>query len=310
MSPSSADPSRANPPPRSARRENFRALLGVVAAVETIEGEDMPVRRSFPQGGFQGIDPFLVFDHFGPVRIDARSAGLPPHPHRGFETVTYMLEGVMEHRDTTGGRARIGPGDVQWMTAGSGIVHAETPPEDFKRLGGTVEGFQIWVNLPRAKKMTAPGYQLIEADRLAISESTDGVIAKVIAGSAAGVVGPVHTRFPVICAHYVVPPGRSVVETVPRSMNAVLYAISGDAVTGPDDTSLGAAHMAVFDRKADYVGFGAPETAQVPAHLLLLAGEPLDEPVFAYGPFVMNSREEVVQAIEDYRSGRMGFLDG
>ncbi|HEY9247810.1 MAG TPA: pirin family protein, partial [Rariglobus sp.] len=232
--------------------------------------------------------------------------GFPPHPHRGFETVTYMLSGEIQHRDSWGNSGLIRPGDVQWMTAGSGLVHSEMPGADFIRQGGRLHGFQLWINLPSKDKMMPPRYQDTPCARIPVAENDEGtVIVRVIAGESLGVKGVIETRIPIHYLHVTIAPGAEFIQTIPRSETALAYVIEGEGEIGGS-----AAHesqVVLLNRAGDIVR--AVNTGQKLLSFLLIAGEPLDEPVARYGPFVMNTRDEVLQAVEDFRTGRMGSLD-
>jgi redox-sensitive bicupin YhaK (pirin superfamily) len=254
-------------------------------------------------------DPFLLLDHFGPTEWGPGQAiGAPDHPHRGFETVTYILEGRNEHRDSAGHHGVLGPGDVQWMTAGSGVVHAEMPEAEFRREGGLSHGFQIWVNLPARDKMMKPRYQEIPAAEIPEGRSADGrVTARVIAGEALGASAVIETRTPISCIHFTVAPGGHTVQPVPADHNALVYVFAGELEVGVDSALVREGELAVLGagdtldlRASGYV----PEAAQA----LLLSGVPLREPVARWGPFVMNTKAEIRQAIADYQMGRMGQI--
>jgi hypothetical protein len=282
----------------------------VHAARRQLEGGGFEVRRPFPAPGLPDLDPFLLLDEMGPTDWGPGQAiGAPDHPHRGFETVTYMLDGAVEHRDSHGNVGRLGPGDVQWMTAGAGVVHSEMPPEDFRRAGGRMHGFQLWVNLPAADKMMRPRYQDLAADRIPAASSDDGrVRVRVLAGEALGVSAAIDTRIPIIYQHWTLEPGASVVQRVARELTASVYVVSGKGRFGPDDSEspAGEGHLVVFENDGDavrLVGAGAE-----PVELLLLAGRPIGEPIAWHGPFVMNTQQEIVQAIQDYQAGRFGEI--
>lgn len=277
-----------------------RTATRVLRSVFLMEGEDMPVRRAFAAHSNVFVDPFLMLDHFGPNEVGADSKGFPPHPHKGFETVTYMLSGEIEHRDSTGGHAVIGPGDVQWMTAGAGIVHSETPPEDFKKAGGTVEGLQLWVNLPKADKLTPAGYQILRtADLGKADDEVRGVRATVLAGDVLGAKGPARTRSPMTVAVLELDAEGTLSLDPGAEANAALYVASGSVAAGRDRHHVKAGETAVFEAGPGPVTLAAGE----PALVLYVAGVPLNEPVVARGPFVMSTEGEVRQAILDYQSG-------
>jgi redox-sensitive bicupin YhaK (pirin superfamily) len=285
----------------------LRSVADSIAAQRTTEGGGVTVRRAFPTHRLDEVDPFLLFDHMGPWTLNpGQSTGFPDHPHRGFETVTYLLQGQMEHRDSFGNRGVIKPGGVQWMTAGSGLVHSEMPGAELVRTGGKLEGFQIWVNLPKSAKMTPPHYQELDAAQIPVA-SAEGVTARVIAGESLGVKGAVQTSTPIEYLHFTLAPGASHVQQVPRSHNAVAYVISGTARFEGRPEADAEGRMVVFAHDGDHVGFSNPGGG--PVDILLLAGEPLGEPVARYGPFVMNTREELIQAFEDFRTGKMGTIE-
>jgi quercetin 2,3-dioxygenase len=286
-----------------------KEVIRIVHAVTTVEGEGFVVRRPFPTAGLDHVDPFLLLDHMGPVEVAPGEAkGAPDHPHRGFETVTYLLDGAMEHRDSVGNHGRLGPGDVQWMTAGAGVVHSEMPSADLQRDGGRLHGFQLWVNLPRRDKMTAPRYQDVPAATIPVVDRP-GVRVRVIAGDALGASGPIDTHSPVLYLHVTIQPGASLEVPVPSGQHALAYVISGVAAfAGADPANEG--DLAVFDTAGDAVAVDAPVGAEEPLEVLVLAGEPLNETVARYGPFVMNTRAELVQAAADFQEGRMGRISG
>jgi redox-sensitive bicupin YhaK (pirin superfamily) len=277
-----------------------RQISRVITAHRQREGGGFIVRRPFPTAGFMHADPFLVLDEMGPVEYAPGEAiGAPDHPHRGFETVTYVLEGEMEHEDSAGHRGRIGPGDVQWMTAGRGIIHSEMPSQKMQQRGGAMHGFQIWVNLPARDKMMAPRYQEIPRERIPEAVTADGLArVRVVAGEALGVKAVIDTRTPISYLHWSFSPGAKVDVALPPEHNAYVYVFEGHVRVG--DRTVKDGQLALLG-KGDAVHF----EADVPAQVLLLSGMPLREPVVQYGPFVMNTEQEVVQAIEDYEAGRL-----
>ncbi len=285
---------------------DLRSVAGVIDAMETEEGDGLTVRRSFPTPTLDIVDPFLLLDHFGPVDFaPGDSGGVPDHPHRGFETVTYILNGRFEHRDSSGNVGVMGPGDVQWMTAGSGIVHSEMPEESFRREGGRLEGLQLWVNLPRADKMMAPRYQHIDADTMPTgADASGGVRVKVIAGEALGASAVIDTRIPIQYLHFTIDPGHEVVQPAPRGHNAFAYILRGRGRFGGGQEASEAQAVA-FAGDGDGVRLAAPDDANAPLEVLLLAARPLKEPVARYGPFVMNTRDEIIEAVNDYNAGRL-----
>jgi redox-sensitive bicupin YhaK (pirin superfamily) len=284
-----------------------RRVARVIEAVSTLEGGGFPVRRPFPTAGFSHFDPFLLIDHLGPVDWPPDGAiGAPDHPHRGFETVTYVLQGENEHRDSFGNADVLGPGDVQWMTAGGGVIHSEMPTPAFKRNGGRQHGFQIWVNLPAADKMMTPRYQTLRANQIPLASSADGLAhARVIAGEALGVAARIDTRVPIQMLHYTLEPGAHVDQQVPREQQGLVYVFGGTAVVGDREVRTG---QAALLSSGDSIELGNRADASERVELLLLSGKPLNEPVARYGPFVMNTREQIEQAFRDYQSGRFGVI--
>ena len=293
---------------QSANQE--RAVTSVIDSVRTLEGGGFPVRRPFPTKALMQVDPFLLLDHLGPVTWGpGEGIGAPDHPHRGFETVTYLLSGGFQHRDSAGHAGKLTPGDVQWMTAGAGVVHSEIPSDEFMRDGGVMHGFQIWVNLPARDKMMAPRYQEIPRTGIPQAVSADGKVkVRVIAGEAMGVSAVIDTRTPIYYLHYTLQPGGATTATVPAGYNALIYLIAGAVQIGAERTPVREGQMARLGDGAA-VTLAVAADAGSPADLLLLAGQPLNEPVARYGPFVMNTEAEIRQAFHDYQSGRMGKID-
>ena len=281
-----------------------RLVVRVIPAVRTLEGGGFPVRRPFPVPACDHVDPFLLLDEMGPVDWPPGAAiGAPDHPHRGFETVTYLLAGAMEHRDSAGHAGRLDPGDVQWMTAGAGVVHSELYAQEFRARGGRAHGFQLWVNLPKRDKMMAPRYQEIGRARIPSATSPDGLAtARVIAGTALGVDAAIETRTPIQYVHWSLQPGASVTQSAPAGHAAMVYVFAGAiAISG----------RTVVDGELAVLGPGDEVRLVAPAggpasELLFLSGVPLREPVARAGPFVMNTRAELVQAFADYEAGRLG----
>jgi len=287
-----------------------RPVLSVIDSIRTLEGGGFPVRRPFPTQQMMQVDPFLLLDHLGPVKWGpGEGIGAPDHPHRGFETVTYLLSGGFQHKDSAGHAGQLGPGDVQWMTAGSGVVHSELPSDEFMRAGGVMHGFQIWVNLPARDKMTAPRYQEIPSSGIPRAASADGKVqVRVIAGQALGQSAVIETRTPIQFLHFTLQPGGDVTQSVPAGYNALVYLISGELQVGKEQKRVREGQMARLG-DGDTVRLMVASDAATPADFLLLAGQPLNEPVARYGPFVMNTREQIEQAFRDYQSGSMGRID-
>lgn len=283
-----------------------RTVKRVTTAHRQYEGGGFPVRRPLPSQGLEMVDPFLLLDEMGPVDWAPGAAiGAPDHPHRGFETVTYLLAGEVAHADSQGGRGLLGPGDVQWMTAGSGVVHSELPSERVMRQGGRAHGFQVWVNLPAASKLVAPRYQEVPSERMPTA-SAGGATVKVIAGEALGVSAVVDTHTPLLFQHWSLTPGARVTQPIPAGFNALAYVFSGDATLGEPGQLVYDGQLAVLGPGDSLTMAGeAPEGAE----LLLLAGEPIREAVVRYGPFVMNTMDEIVEAFEAYKAGEFGWIE-
>src|SRR5881296_1042536 len=293
------------------RVDEGRTVAGVVNSIETLEGGGFLVRRPFPQASFSEFDPFLLLDEMGPTELAPGEAkGAPDHPHRGFETVTYLLSGDMEHKDSQGHAGRLRPGDVQWMTAGAGVVHSEMPSREFARDGGRMHGFQLWVNLPQRDKMTPPRYQEIPGSKIPKATSADGlVMVTVIAGEAMAEKAVIETRTPIIYLHYRIEPGGAATQQVPSAYNAFAYVVESEGLFGAEGERAGDGQMVLFAQDGDEVRIENPADAKATLEVLLIAGVPLNEPVARYGPFVMNTEAEIRQAIQDYQRGRMGAIN-
>ena len=286
-----------------------RTIDRVVTAHQQREGAGFLVRRPVPTMGLDQVDPFLMLDEVGPVTYAPGEAiGAPDHPHRGFETVSYILKGQKLHEDSTGKTQLIGPGDVQWMTAGAGIVHSELPGPEFKAAGGLAHGFQIWVNLPAAAKFTTPGYQYLPAAEIPTASSPDGLISvTVIAGEAFGVAAAIGTHTPIWLQDWRVRPGASVEISIDPTFNAAAYVFDGAVAFGPEAGLVERGQMALFSAGEALRVTASPKSDG--GRFLLLAGEPIAEPMARHGPFVMNSHDELVAAFEDFHSGRMGVIE-
>ncbi|MEV8563440.1 pirin family protein [Streptomyces sp. NPDC051917] len=291
---------------------NDRHVLSVTTAVNGIEGEGFLVRRAFAGIHHRHLDPFIMMDHIGEVEYaPGEPKGTPWHPHRGFETVTYVIDGEIEHQDSTGGGGSIKDGDTQWMTAGSGLLHIETPPERLVMSGGLFHGIQLWVNLPSADKMIAPRYQDIRGNRVQLLTSPDGgALLRVIAGELDGHQGPGVTHTPITLIHATLRPGAQVTMPWPEDFNALAYVLAGRGSAGAEQRPVHAGQAALFSRGgALTIKANTAQDAHTPDFdVLLLGGKPLREPIALYGPFVMNTQEELVQAIEDYKKGRLGTI--
>jgi len=284
-----------------------RSVSRVVPGVVTLEGEGFQVRRPFPTPALDSIDPFLLLDEMGPTDYAPGEAkGAPDHPHRGFEAVTYLLAGKMRHRDSRGHAGELGPGDVQWMTAGDGVVHSETADPLFQRTGGLMHGLQLWVNLPKKDKRMRPRYQEIPSARIPSATSADGTVSvKVLAGEAFGAKAVIETRTPILYLHFTLADQGGVTQPVPASFNVFAYVLSGRGRFGGDETRAGEGDCVIFA----FGGAGVSIRAEGPLAVLLIGGEPLKERVARYGPFVMNTKAEIAEAFEDFEAGRMGKIE-
>ncbi len=289
-----------------------RPVVSVTSAPAGLEGEGFPVRRAFAGVDRSALDPFIHMDQMGEVEYaPGEPKGTPWHPHRGFETVTYMIDGTFRHQDSIGGGGLITNGDTQWMTAGGGILHIEAPPEELVASGGLFHGIQLWVNLPKAAKMIPPRYQDIGRSNVVLLSSPDGgALLRVIAGEVAGHAGPGSTHSPMAMVHATLAPGARFEVPWSRSFNALVYVLGGNATVGADGTAAQTGQLAVFGQ-GDSLTIGADvmqDTRTPNVDVLILGGRPIGEPVYAYGPFVMNTKEEVAQAFEDYQAGRLGTV--
>lgn len=283
-----------------------RTALGTVDSVTTLEGAGFLVHRPFPTARIDHIGPFLLLDEMGPVdNPPGEAKGAPDHPHRGFETVTYVLAGEIEHRDSQGNRGLITPGDVQWMTAGAGIVHSEMPSTKIMRAGGRAHGFQLWVNLPRKAKWNRPRYQDLLAEDMPVVEFSGGS-AVVISGHTHGVDGVADTYLPINYLHLKVYPEEEVTFEIEPDHQAFVYVFRGGGLIGKNRSPVGRGQMALFDQGEGRIALiGGDEGLEA----MLGSSLPLNEPVARYGPFVMNTREEIIQAFDDYRAGKMGSIE-
>jgi redox-sensitive bicupin YhaK (pirin superfamily) len=292
--------------------DTVRPVVSVTTAPRGYEGEGFPVRRAFAGVDLRLLDPFIHLDQMGEVDYaPGEPKGTPWHPHRGFETVTYMIDGVMDHHDSGGGGGTITNGDTQWMTAGSGLLHIEAPPEWLVVKGGLFHGLQLWVNLPRERKWAPPRYQDLRSSQLGLTTTADaGALVRVIAGTVGGQAGPGTTYTPMSMVHATVAPGAQLDLPWEVEFNALVYVLSGDARVGADRRPVTGGQLAVLGR-GDFVEVRAAERqdARHPnLDVIVLGGRPIREPVAWGGPFVMNTKAEVIQAFEDYRSGRMGQI--
>lgn len=288
--------------------DSARPVATIVRSSSTLEGGGFEVYRPFPGPALDWADPFLMLDELAPNVVEPGEAiGAPAHPHRGFETVSYILQGEVEHQDSAGNHGLIGPGDVQWMTAGDGIVHSEMPSVRIQTEGGASHGLQVWVNLPAALRRTAPKYQALPA-ALLTSVSGDGWAAEIVAGSMLGAQGPAETHTPIGYARVTVQPGTTLRIPVVDGHTALTYAFSGSGLVGELAEPLPTHHLAVFERTGGDLILTAAADAREPLDCLVLTGEPINEPMVRYGPFVMNTRDELQEALDDFNAGRMGSI--
>ena len=294
------------------QRTALRGVRSVTTAPSGYEGEGFPVRRAFAGVSLTDLDPFVHLDQMGEVEYaPGEPKGTPWHPHRGFETVTYMIDGVFEHRDSNGGGGVITNGDTQWMTAGAGILHIDTPPEWLVTSGGLFHGLQLWVNLPARDKMIAPRYQDIRGQSVALLSSPDGgALVRLIAGDLDGHRGPGATYTPITIVHATIQPGAEVDLPWRADFNALVYVLSGAGYVGGERRPIGMGQLAVLDAgDAIRIGADRAQDSRTPAlDVYIMGGQPIREPVAQYGPFVMNTRDELVQAFEDFKAGRLGSV--
>ncbi len=289
-----------------------RRVKSITSAPRGLEGEGFPVRRAFAGIDMADLDPFVHMDQMGEVDYGpGEPKGTPWHPHRGFETVTYMIDGTFLHQDSIGGGGVIQNGATQWMTAGSGILHIERPPDALIDSGGLFHGIQLWVNLPAKLKMTNPRYQDIEAESVSLLTNENGdAIIRVIAGSLGGIDGPGSTHTPIAISHVSLLPGAQLSLPWNPAYNALTYVLAGQGTVGHDRSAIAEGEMAVHV-DGDFLVLAANESQDSRTHafeVLILGGEPIREPVATYGPFVMNTRAELQQAFEDYEAGRLGQI--
>jgi hypothetical protein len=284
----------------------------VSAAPSGLEGEGFPVRRAFAGVDLSDLDPFVHMDQMGEVEYaPGEPKGTPWHPHRGFETVTYILDGIFEHQDSNGGGGTITDGDTQWMTAGAGILHIERPPEHLVVSGGLFHGIQLWVNLPRAEKWAPPRYQDLRATEVSLLSSRDaGALVRVIAGEVAGHTGPGQTYTPMTMLHTTLAPGAALDLPWREDFNALAYVLAGAGSAGVEKIAVSTGQLVVFG-PGDAIRLEASkgqESRSAELEVLLLGGRPIGEPVAWYGPFVMNTKAELMQAFEDYQAGKLGTI--
>ncbi|MDQ6895062.1 MAG: pirin family protein [Actinomycetota bacterium] len=309
-----ADPTVLPRIPVPALADRPRPVVQRIDAPSGYEGDGFPVRRAFAGVDLALLDPFIHMDQMGEVDYaPGEPKGTPWHPHRGFETVTYILDGVFDHQDSNGGGGTITNGDTQWMTAGSGLLHIETPPEWLVTQGGLFHGIQLWVNLPRSQKLATPRYQDIRAQSVGLATTADGgTLVRVIAGEVAGLQGPGSTHTPMALVHATVSPGGRLELPWSKDYNALVYVLSGAGTvgSGTDASPVGTGNLVVLGA-GDVITVSADrmqESRLAGLDVLVLGGRPIREPVAWAGPFVMNTKAEVLQAFEDFQGGRMGRI--
>ncbi len=288
-----------------------RPVVSITTAPSGFEGEGFPVKRTMAGVDLRQLDPFIMMDEMGEVDYGpGEPKGTPWHPHRGFETVTYIIDGTFEHEDSYGGGGTITNGATQWMTAGSGILHIEKPPESLVVSGGLFHGLQLWVNLPKSDKFAAPRYQDLKPSQVALVSTPDGgALVRVIAGDVAGHVGPGSTHTPIAMTHATITPGAALELPWRADFNALVYVMGGAGLVGPNRTPISSGQLAVLGAgDAVTVAADARQEQRYAAGLevVILGGTPIREPVAWYGPFVMNTRAELAQAVADYQAGRLG----
>lgn len=300
--------------PRVSANSSLRArrVKSITTAPSGYEGEGFPVRRAFAGVDMAQLDPFVHLDQMGEVEYaPGEPKGTPWHPHRGFETVTYIIDGIFDHKDNNGGGGTITNGDTQWMTAGAGILHIETPPESLVISGGLFHGFQLWVNLPAAKKWSPPAYQDLRASDVALLSSPDGgALIRVIAGEVDGHKGPGSTHTPITLVHATVQPGAELRLPWRKDYNALVYTLAGHGYAGEEGRPVQMGQLAVFSEGDSIVMRAADvqESRSPGMDLFILGGLPIKEPVAWMGPFVMNTKAEVLQAFEDFQKGKLGTI--
>ncbi len=284
-----------------------RSVLKIENCMKTFEGDGIPVTRAFPVPNMRENDPFLLFDHFGPINYEPRGAtGVPAHPHCGFEAITYLLDGEVDHKDSWGGQAAIETGDIQWMTTGSGLIHSEIVTEKFKKSGGIMQGLQIWVNLPQKNKKVKPWYQHIKRDNIPVIKESCGVEIKVLVGKVKEIKSLVQTYSPVSIFDVQFPNSGQINLEISKNQTAMIYVIDGELQFVKENKIATKGQMIYYDQSADEIIL---TSISAEGSYLILAGEPLNEPVVRHGPFVTNTEGEMKQAMLDYQNGKMGQLE-
>jgi redox-sensitive bicupin YhaK (pirin superfamily) len=283
-----------------------RKVIEIKDCMKTFEGDGIPVTRAFPVTGMRELDPFLLFDHFGPIHYEPGGAtGVPAHPHCGFEAITYLLGGEVEHKDSWGGQAAIETGDIQWMTTGSGLVHSELVTEKFKKSGGVMQGLQIWVNLPKKHKKMKPWYQHIKKNNIPIFKENENIEIKVLVGEVKGIKSDVQTYSPVSIFDVQFSAPEKIDLKILSDQIAIVYVIDGELQFSEENKIATKGQMIHFDQSSDTINL---TSISENGSYLVLAGKPLNEKIIRYGPFITNTEGEMKQAMLDYQNGKMGKL--
>tara|TARA_B110000116_G_C16765047_1_gene550382 strand:+ start:315 stop:1172 length:858 start_codon:yes stop_codon:yes gene_type:complete len=283
-----------------------KKIIEIKDCMKTFEGDGIPVTRAFPVPGMRELDPFLLFDHFGPIHYEPGGAtGVPAHPHCGFEAITYLLGGEVEHKDSWGGKATIEAGDIQWMTTGSGLVHSELVTEKFKKSGGIMQGLQIWVNLPKKDKQIKPWYQHIKKNNIPVFKENDNIEIKVLVGEIKAIKSDVQTYSPVSIFDVTFLAPEKIDLGIASEQVAIVYVIEGELQFSEESKIATKGQMIYFDQSSDEINL---TSISANGSYLVLAGKPLNEPVARYGPFITNTEGEMKKAMLDYQNGKMGKL--
>ena len=283
-----------------------KKIIEIKDCMKTFEGDGIPVTRAFPVPGMRELDPFLLFDHFGPIHYEPGGAtGVPAHPHCGFEAITYLLGGEVEHKDSWGGKATIEAGDIQWMTTGSGLVHSELVTEKFKKSGGIMQGLQIWVNLPKKDKQIKPWYQHIKKNNIPVFKENDNIEIKVLVGEIKAIKSDVQTYSPVSIFDVTFLAPEKIDLGIASEQVAIVYIIEGELQFSEESKIATKGQMIYFDQSSDEINL---TSISANGSYLVLAGKPLNEPVARYGPFITNTEGEMKKAMLDYQNGKMGKL--
>jgi len=284
----------------------FKKVIEIKDCMKTFEGDGIPVARAFPVPEMRELDPFLLFDHFGPIHYEPEGAtGVPAHPHCGFEAITYLLGGEVEHKDSWGGQAAIETGDIQWMTTGSGLVHSELVTEKFKKSGGVMQGLQIWVNLPKKHKKVKPWYQHIKKNNIPIFKENENIEIKVLVGEVKEIKSDVQTYSPISIFDVQFSAPEKIDLELSSDQMTLVYVIEGELLFSEENKIATKGQMIIFDQSSDTINLTSISES---GSYLVLAGKPLNEPVARYGPFITNTEGEMKQAMLDYQNGKMGKL--